>query len=232
MCLCDILLCECFDPCQGRRQVTVTAAPAGLAGDASRFASGTGDATTDDRGVYRIFGLPPGACVVAVTPYRSMRDVTRLAAAEIDWLLRDLEQRQAGRAMVAPPATVERRPQVYAPIFYPATPFAADAARLRLSAGETRDAVDFTIRLLAAAAVSGLLSSWDGSPVAGTRLSLMASGPPLPIFNFATTSQPPAEDGSFSFANVAPGRYVLLATRTAQARGTPRSPRPPGRSRT
>jgi hypothetical protein len=198
--------------------VTVTAAPAGLAGDASRYASGTGDATTDDRGVYRIFGLAPGAYIVAVTPYRSMRDVTRLAAADIDRLLRDLEQRQAGRAMVAPPATVERRPQAYAPIFYPGTPFAADAARLRLSAGETRDAVDFTIRLLAAAAVSGVLSSWDGSPVAGTRLSLMASGPPLPIFNFATTSQPPAEDGSFSFANVAPGRYVLLATRTAQAR--------------
>jgi hypothetical protein len=136
-----------------------------------------------------------------------------MPAAHVDAALRELEARRAGR-VIAPSAPVVIQPQVYAPIFHPGTPLAADAERIDLDAGGTREGVDFIVDLVASARVSGVIDNPGNVSVTSTRLSLLPSGPPLPVFNFSTSADAPGPDGQFVFNGVPPGRYALLARNT------------------
>jgi hypothetical protein len=193
---------------------TVTALPVGGSPGAATYAREGFAATTDDRGVYRIFGLPPGRYVVAMTPHRYVREVQRMAAAVVDAELRALEGRRAGRP--APPEpTAALQPQVYAPLFYPGTPIASEATHIVLAMAESRDGVDFTVEPFGTSTVDGTVSATDGFPLRDVQLSLVPSGPTLPVINFDTTSANLGADGRFEYRNVTPGRYVLLARRSS-----------------
>jgi len=198
--------------------VTVSAVDVRSVGRAGSYNDDKSNTVTDDRGVYRLYGLAPGDYVVAFVPYRSLQDTERRSAAEIDRLLRELEQRRSGRP-VSEQVQAPGQQFIYAPIFYPGTPFASDAARVRLSVGEVRENIDVTVEPAAAADVSGVVSSLDGADVSTTRLSLTPIGPSLPVFNFASTAQPPGSGGEFTFAHVPPGRYILLARNAGVGRG-------------
>jgi hypothetical protein len=181
----------------------------------------TGSATTDDRGVYRIFGLPPADYVVASAIRMShASDIGARSAPEIDAILRELRSRASGAttttptgapAVHTPPATY-----AYAPVFYPGVASAGAADRVRLAVGEERTGIDFAIRLTRMATIEGVVRAADGSTPApqfvinpeGLQLRSLIGA--VPTFS----SQATASGRAFKYTNVAPGRYRLAVQST------------------
>jgi hypothetical protein len=103
-----------------------------------------GSAVTDDRGGYRVYGLPPGEYLVAAEP-RPIRPATgengMMSEQEVDAALRALERRGTRSAPILPqpgagpppdPEPVSGgRAYTYAPFFYPGTAVAATPCRSR-----------------------------------------------------------------------------------------------------
>ena len=106
---------------------------------------------TDDRGMFRIMGLPEGEYIVGATP--------RLEHGE---LVRDdsLEANMVGSSL--------------AMIFYPSTPFATQATSIRVRAGEERAAVDITLGDQERHRLSGVVRGRDDQrPVADAKVNIV-----------------------------------------------------------
>lgn len=198
----------------GRRQLSLVSMPA----------------QTNDRGAYRVFGLPPGDYVVqARSPVTMMPGSggTRLVIdAEVRWADQRLAQtedpRQAAGGAPPPPGPTV----TYGAVYFPGTTFASDAAVLTLRQGEERHDVDFGLVLDPTAKVSGTVIGPDGAPSAGAVVQLEAEGSSGDIVSFVmgmlggsgrTTTRP---DGTFVLSGVTPGRYLLTARGTPRQAGT------------
>jgi len=179
----------------------------------------TAVAMTDDRGVYRFYGLIPGTYVVSSTrPLGSrLSDVVALSSTDVDRALRELQQRTglsiAGAPAPSPPAADPMPPGDYAaaPIFYPGVAAPAAATPLVLAAGEERSGIDFAVPFIRIVKIEGSVVHPPGPPPTvqfairtdGLRLtSLMAN---VPVFS--TKVEPPGR--TFTYTNVGPGRYVI-----------------------
>jgi uncharacterized protein (DUF2141 family) len=178
------------------------------------------DSVTDARGVYRIFGLPPGEYFVAAFPPSAANlEQTR----DVD-LLRALEpsRTRPGIAAAGMPAGVATasalpRPAVgFAPMFYPGTSSRAGAAPIALRASEVRGGVDIQLQLVPNSRVEGTVHAPDGRPAAGASMWLYALAGPAEQqlrvdwgFMGAVTTD---AAGVFSIKGVPPGSYVLRAT--------------------
>jgi hypothetical protein len=182
-----------------------------------------GVATSDDRGVYRIFGLPPGRYVVATTMRSTTlaSDIAVLPASEIDRALRELSQR-TGLAIASSPPPEAAAPlapgtYAYAATFYPGTPIPDPATAIALDAGDERVGIDIPVRLTRMATIQGTLTMPDGS-VPTIQLAIRTDGLRLPslIGSVPTLSvETGPSSRTFTYTNVAPGRYVIVArTRT------------------
>jgi hypothetical protein len=176
-------------------------------------------ATTDDRGVYRIYGLPAGVYVVAATVHiTGVGDLAIPSTEEVDRLFAALERPMPnGRATPpasAQPADTAPPPRVfgYAPTFFPGVASAADAASVTVVAGEERRA-DFTVGPVPTGTVEGTIQTQDGTPLPPVTPSLVVQGSlALPMFGAQPTlAMRPGPDGRFRFTGVAPGRYALSA---------------------
>ena len=188
--------------------------------------------TTDDQGVYRAYGLMPEEYFVSAVYPRTVfgaAEMYALTRAEIDARLRELERPAAptpgSGAASRPVANVPAEPGgpdnplAYASIYYPGTAVAANAVRIRVAAGEERNGVDIALVPVRAARISGVVNGATFSKT-GTRLSLSPVGPPQPILSLPSSNGPMA-DGSFTFANVTPGRYTLAARTLPEFQGGP-----------
>lgn len=170
-------------------------------------------ATTDDRGVYRFFGLPSGRYVLAAT-MTVVGDgaMGRRTDAEMDALLSALTTTAPGaspdaHAGVAPPITVG-----YAPTYFPGTVALDDATTIALGPGDERLGLDFVVSAVRTGTIDGTLVVPGGYSPERVKLSLVIDGPRM----FAPSShpvlvQPPASDGRFRYASVPPGHYEILA---------------------
>jgi hypothetical protein len=175
---------------------------------------------TDDRGVYRSWGLAAGEFVIAVQPPVEAIDLgveeTRaLGAADID---RVLAEARRGNAMTsAAAASTDRQapgePVRYTAIYYPGTPELASAQTVKIAAGEERDGVDVQLQMVRTARIAGAVRFPEGAPAGPLNLTLA----PIFVPGQAVMSQParPAtatagRDGAFSFGGVAPGRYTVI----------------------
>jgi uncharacterized protein (DUF2141 family) len=172
--------------------------------------------TTNDRGAYRIYGLMPGEYVVIATPvYEGAGGLGAIPAGRMEAVLADLARRQSavGTSRGAPTAPDSpTRPVNYAPVYFPGTAFYSEATRIRLQAGDERDGVSFDVSYAPVATIAGTIVG-DVPNLASTELSLVIPGPLLlhvPGLR-GITSQPPNERGEFSYLNVAPGRYSIVA---------------------
>ena len=164
---------------------------------------------TDDRGQYRVFGLPPGDYYVSAT------------AGGIGQMIgRGLQQFAAGVAggRGGPGAgrgagplggfAEEPEPTGYAPTYYPGVVSAPEAGRIAVGPGQEVVGIDFQIQLVPFATVSGIVSGADES-VSVLLMPQDARGlGPLGGQVLAGRSQ---ADGTFSVTNVPPGRYVAIA---------------------
>jgi len=204
--------------------VQVSAIRADVPADPRLVAPGGDAYVTDDRGVYRIFGLGPGDYLVAATPRTTgLGDVVIRTPGEIDAALARAQRGRgaipAGRAQAAAPvntsSTQAQTQAVYGfpPVFHPGTPSVSDAQRVTLATGVERSGVDITLEPARAAVIEGVIARADGGPIPTLTLSLGALGPTLPLGFGAspTLAVRPGADGRFKYTGVLPGKYVLTA---------------------
>ena len=176
--------------------------------------------STDDRGVYRVYGLMPDDYIVSALPGRFMGgEMYAPSRDEVDAKLRRLELRFAQGAIggSVPPPAADRKSVPVAPevpftigaIYYPGTPVAGDAARIHIAMGEERRGVDIRLVPIRTVKVSGMIQAGE-IPPQQVRPQLIPAAISQGIF-ITSNLTGPAADGSFTFLNVAPGRYLLFA---------------------
>ena len=144
------------------------------------------NAQTDDLGVYRLYGLPPGQYYVQVSP-----------------------RPEFGLFNVTSP-----RSSVTIPTYYPAARTVDTAQAIAVTAGETTQNVDIHVIETVAYQISGTVVDESGAPVAGAAVSVEpdrnpANGMPMmfsPPSNVRTNA-----DGTFAVPNLAPGTYHVSA---------------------
>ena len=179
----------------------------------------SGLAMSDDRGVYRIFDLPPGPYVVAGALRRRIvgtGDSPGWSAAQVTEMLKELEQREKGSGAPAGPALLPSPAgnYAYAPVFFPGHASPEFAMPIRLRPGEERNGIDFTVQLTRTATIEGVLLG-DEASTAGLFFNTV--GVQLPGLMGATptfTSQAGPAGRTFKYSGVTPGHYTI----TAQAR--------------
>ena len=203
-----------------------------------RFVPGTGEqrlqttptnAATDDRGIYRVFGLAAGSYLVTALPrfaaVGGFGEVTTVSREDIQ---RALSEVQGGRTSSrpgipasippAPAATVRRASLSIAPTYFPGTTEEGRAMAITVAAGEVRTGVDFDLDYLPLASVEGHVSA---PPDARVQVMLSKADPDSPYQT--TTTASPGPDGDFTFRRVQPGHYVIQAraySLAARAAGT------------
>ncbi len=224
---------------------------------------------TDDRGMYRIYGLQPGEYIVSAVPRNmNLGDLRQTIMAEIEAVMQqaqsargggpggmggpvggggragrggggaginsvDIAQVMGGRGQQLIDRATQLQQQLqqaeqeqtvaYAPVYYPGTTTAAGAAGVTLSVGEERGGVDFQLQLVATAKIEGRIQGPDGNPVQETRLSLVpadSSGMP-PIPGVGSNMARVDREGKFTFSNVTPGQYRVMARAAVRPPGDP-----------
>jgi protocatechuate 3,4-dioxygenase beta subunit len=164
---------------------------------------------TDDRGVYRVFGLPAGEYYVSVNVGglgqvigRGLQQLAMGAGAF------GIGGGRGGRGGFG--ALDETETSGYAPTYYPGVVSASEAGKITVGPGQEVTSIDFQIQLVPFATVGGAVGGADNN--AGVTVTLAPQDTntrgPLggPVMNGRT-----AQDGSFSIPNVPPGRYVAIA---------------------
>jgi hypothetical protein len=190
--------------------------------------------TTDDRGRYRLAGLLAGSYLVSVPsvqtavpidlPPDRIEGITAEAAARGS--AGDEKPRNNGALPLdpkhlliignyaTPPVPSDGRWQAYPITFYPGVAQVAQAAPVDLRNGETRDGVDVVLRPSPAVRVSGRVEAPAGV-ARGLVLRLIAAGLEDLGQGSEVATAVAAADGSFTFLNVPPGDYTILASRTS-----------------
>jgi hypothetical protein len=192
-------------------------------------------ALTDDRGVYRLFGLAPGDYVLSAVPKLGDSTVVAPASsaamtdAQSHWIA--AQSTNTGTS-TPPPADASTRQLAYAPVYFPGTTDARGAALVTVTAGEERSGVGFPLRATPVATIGGMLLDQDGQPLAQASVQLFAKKtdhqePSDVLFANGTITLPRnvAAPPRFSIPGVAPGEYTLVARSGSSSRGG--GPQPP-----
>jgi protocatechuate 3,4-dioxygenase beta subunit len=172
---------------------------------------------TDDRGVYRIYGLPPGEYFVTARPRPGPElDLQVLTDAEVRAALATAARTlwnpgRPGSTAPPPPRPVAieppRRTVGLTQIYFPGTPFLERARSTRLGEAEVRNAIDFDLDYVPLATIEGAVSL----PLGAMRVQITLSGADpanaIQVPRFASAS----ENGQFTFRSVPPGRYRVVA---------------------
>jgi hypothetical protein len=187
-------------------------------------------ATTDDRGEYRAYGLPPGGYLVLVTPGstsgRSNDVIRRLTASEV---AQAVQAARSGGAAPPPSGSPSASPSSggvsYAPVFHPGATDIRAAATIPLGLSEERTGVDIAIQLVPTATVSGTITAPSGLLPQFLRVNLVPAGGQTEMLAGAGVrglATSPAADGSYAFTGVGPGTYTVKAiVGGGGARGAP-----------
>lgn len=157
---------------------------------------------TDDRGEYRVFGLPPGDYVVSAQPRNEGEGPMRgpmggpMGGA-------------TGRGFGGGPLDVIEAPSGYAPTYYPGTTVAGDAGRVTLDVSQEVGGIDMSLQQVPFARVSGRVTASTGSPPSSGLVALTTEGVTAGPRGGLTARI--ESDGAFVLSSVPPGRYRLVA---------------------
>ena len=194
--------------------------------------------STDDRGMYRIFGLPPGEYVVSARPPMpgdrplgaptGGSEIRPTTAAELQWAERQIAGASGPAARPGtPPAPAA--PVTYATVYHPNVVDAAAATVVSIAAGQERAGIDIRVRHVTTARIEGTVTAPDGQTPIGVQIALIpkndgavndieiARGQAL--INTGLMASPGTArinpDGTFAMQGVEPGRYWLTARTTS-----------------
>ena len=143
-----------------------------VTGERTLGAPSSGSATTtDDRGEYRAFGLPPGGYLVVFSPPpgRSggpgVDDIRVLTSDEVQRALQAARSGSTSVAPSAPPASLSSPTARvnYAPVFHPGVTDLGSATSVSLGVSEERAGVDITVQLVPTATITGRITSTTGA---------------------------------------------------------------------
>jgi len=151
---------------------------------------------TDDRGVFRIYGLQAGKYAVAALQTTASRPGM-----------------DGGDLRLA---STSNRPVSYAPVYYPGTMMSSDAAFVEVASGRETSGIDIVMRLVPTARVEGTGTRADGQPVSGIQVQVFPRDASQLPTTQSTGGHTPADGLSFHFVtnNVPPGQYVVTARAT------------------
>jgi protocatechuate 3,4-dioxygenase beta subunit len=197
-----------------------------------------GNNSTDDRGVYRLYGLTPGEYLVAVeylvaanSRGGNQADAHPITQADIQWAQQALRQTgtaAAGMSATSAPLTPAPAPGQalgYSAVFYPGSADPAGAALVSVRAGEEKTGVDFPMMLVPTARLEGRLLRPDGQPAVNSpnlQLNLVPKAFPATIRTlFVPTLTRYQQDGRFSASAVPPGEYTITARLSAMPPAPP-----------
>jgi protocatechuate 3,4-dioxygenase beta subunit len=209
-------------------------------------------ATTDDRGIYRAYGLTPGPYVVSITPptlSNQGAEVRMLSSTEIQAALAAVQQgnrpvgaaapgatvnamnRPADPTAAGTPAAAQGKPVGYSTIYYPGTWSSLDAQIVNVAAGQELPGIDVPLHLLPTSRLEGIVVGPDGQGVSGLQLTMLQASQTTLSLGGAITTIRTGADGKFSTQNISPGHYVLSVRGPSGpppgAAGAPPSPPPP-----
>lgn len=202
------------------------------AGERRLVPAGAAPSVTDDRGEYRIFGLPAGEYVIGAAahgPGTSTGELQVISDAEIGRALSELRQAKPTRSRpgFSPPApppssrpALPRTAVTYAPVYFPGTATVASASLVAVGRGEERLGVDITVEYVPVARVSGFAVFPDA---AGANLDVLIIPSERAVAGEGMRMTRASPAGGFGFIGVAPGRYTVFASayRGQRAGGAP-----------
>jgi len=174
-------------------------APAGVGG-------GLGS-STNDRGEYRVYGLPAGEYYIVASVgigIRSESELREVTPAELDW---------ARRLLQAPAPAVQvperGRPVDYAPVFYPGAPTRAGAGVITVKAGEERGGVDVLLERLPTSKITGQVVMPGDAPLPQVQVNVIAHDtiPGVAFSGFGSARVDAS--GRFVSAGLPPGDYTI-----------------------
>jgi hypothetical protein len=179
-------------PAQGIAVTALARRYVGSQGEARYLSAGTpASALSDDRGIYRIYGLPAGDYIVAAQP----------------------QTRQPGLAEVRTVSrgAVSDKSMVMTQVFHPAATDVGRATRVTVAAGEERGGTDIQLQYVPLASVSGTVTAapgWNPASVTIVRID------EVPGFDRTLRTSADAE-GQFTVRSVSPGQYRVIAQSSA-----------------
>ena len=190
----------------GERTLVEVPVPGAMLGEAA-----------DDRGVYRLYGLPAGDYVISATPRNSgIGDIRRMSETEIVAAEQAVKQPQSPLEPDEPPVTVG-----YTAVFFPGVLNATQASAITVRRGEERQGVDFAVQFVRTSTVEGMVVAPGTVRPESVQLLMLPrqsgqAGLPGPAVFLSGASNRVGPDGKFSFTGVTPGAYTLSARMTAQ----------------
>ena len=202
-----VALSNRYSPAAGERhQVPAPAAPS----------------ITDEKGAYRIFGLPPGEYIIATQIRQTTSALATVTPADVRAALTEvrsspMNDRRIPSTLMPKESPPSKADVVLAPVYYPGTAAAAQAALVSVGKGEERTAIDFQVVPIPAAMVSGSVPTTPRPSVVLTRRD-----EPIPL---SADPRGAAIDpfGRFTFPAVVPGRYTVSVL-TVRPGATPNKP--------
>ena len=205
--------------------------------------------STDDRGMYRIFGLAPGEYVISATPRSTLGEIRAMTEDEIRAIMTALQEQRAaaaqqsqyGNAMPNPsankppavaPSDASKVTIAYAPVFYPGATTSSMATAVTLGAGEERTGVDVSLRLVRTTTVEGMVVVPEGIAPQNVQLMIQPTGADagtamMTIETLMGQRVVPGPDGKFKYTSLAPGQYSSTARATRGSGPVPPPPPPP-----
>jgi hypothetical protein len=213
----------------------------------NRALQSAGQSQTDDRGIYRIFQLLPGDYVVSAVPRNNGPIVfttqiqplldqmqaggalnVTIGAAGFAGVLADGRGQQILDRMQQLAGQQPEQPTGYAPVYFPGTITPSQAAKIPLDAGEERTGVDFQLQLVPTAKVQGHITGGEMT-TAGVQvmLQLAHQQDTADVPGLGTSMARVNADGSFTFQNVTPGDYRVIARAPVMAVAEPDAGAPP-----
>ena len=192
--------------------------------------------TTDDRGDYRAFGLPPGSYLVLVpgpsssgpSGYSGVDDIRQLTSEDVRRALQTAQSRTPATTVAPAVGVPVARSPVrvsYAPVFHPGATNISAAATIALGVSEERNGVDVTVDLVPTATISGRVTSPSGDLPQGLSIRVVPAGADATMLagaGISGMSAQPGADGTYAVRGVPPGAYMVKAsTSLGGGRGKP-----------
>jgi hypothetical protein len=172
----------------------------------------TGD-ITDDRGMYRLFGVAPGEYLVSARKTSLGGDLHLMSSDTVQSAMRTLS---SGRPPVAATPPDEGRAVGFTDVYYPGTVDAGAATILKIGANEERTNVDFALQLVPTARISGAVVGMDGRPPVNAMIHLEVptvrpeGDGPGDVGSVVSITVPTEPDGTFVKTSVPPGHYRIV----------------------